>query len=267
MAEARKGCPEPDLRAAIADLPAPPPFADALAAPGVAVIAEVKRASPSRGEMVDIPDPVALAGAYAVGGAAAVSVLTEPRWFRGTLDDLAAVTAAVALPVLRKDFIVEGYQVLEARLSGAAAVLLIVAALDDAALRDLLIVTAETGLDALVEVHDVTEAERAACALDAAAAGRLPVVGVNARDLTTLAVDPDRFAAVRTALPTGTLAVAESGVRTAADVARLAGLGADAVLVGEHVATAPDPAAAVADLLAGEHLRTPTAATSSRSTV
>lgn len=267
VAAARRVHSEPDLRAAAADLPDPPSFADALAAPGVAVIAEVKRASPSRGVMADIPDPAALALAYAGGGAAAVSVLTEPRWFRGTLDDLAAVSAAVALPVLRKDFVVEGYQVLEARLVGAAAVLLIVAALDDAALRDLLSLTHEVGLEALVEVHDVADAERAAGALDAAATGRQPVVGVNARDLTTLTVDPGRFAAVHAALPAGTLAVAESGVRTAADVARVVGLGADAVLIGEHVATASDPAAAVADLLAGDPSRTAPATVPPRSAV
>jgi indole-3-glycerol phosphate synthase len=220
-----------EVKAAARARPAPPSFASALSGPGVAIIAEVKRASPSRGEIADIPDAAALARAYVEGGAAAVSVLTEPRWFHGSLDDLAAVAAAVTVPVLRKDVVVDPYQIWEARAAGAAAVLLIVAALDDATLAALRAEAAAAGLDALVEVHDEAEASRLP-------AGEPLIVGVNARSLSTLEVDPDRFAAVRGSLPPGALAVAESGIRGPADIRRHAALGADAVLVGEHAAAA-----------------------------
>jgi indole-3-glycerol phosphate synthase len=153
------------------------------------------------------------------------------------------------MPVLRKDFVVDAYQVWEARAAGAAAILLIVAALEQPDLVRLLAVTAEAGLDALVEVHDEVEARRAAVAHARAATGRALVIGVNARDLVTLEIDPNRFATVRGALPHTAVTVAESGVRGPADVRRLAALGADAVLVGEHVAMAPDPAAAVRALV------------------
>ncbi|HEV2895310.1 MAG TPA: indole-3-glycerol phosphate synthase TrpC, partial [Actinomycetota bacterium] len=172
--------------------------------------------------------------------------LTEPRHFAGSPDDLLAVRSAVDLPVLRKDFVTTPYQVWEARAWGADAVLLIVAALGWAgqpALRDLLDETAQAGLDALVEVHTVAEAE-------VAAAAGASLVGVNARDLATLEVDPGRFAEVRQALPAGTVLVAESGIRDRADVEAAAGAGADAVLVGETLVRAHDPAAAVRDLLA-----------------
>jgi len=240
----------------------PPSFAGALAAPGVTVIAEVKRASPSRGAIAAIPDPAALARSYADGGAGAVSVLTEPRWFQGSLGDLEAIAASVGVPTLRKDFVVDDYQLWESRAAGASAVLLIVAALDDATLQRLLATAAHAELDALVEVHDAGEAARAAAAHTACGGSPRLVIGVNARDLATLAVDPDRFAAVRDAVPSHALAVAESGVRGPDDVRRLAGLGADAVLVGEHVARAPDPAAAVRALaLAGSATDAPTGAT------
>lgn len=216
------------------------------------MIAEVKRASPSRGRLAPIPDPAALARAYVAGGAAAISVLTEPRWFAGSLGDLAAVAAAVSVPVLRKDFVVDAYQVWEARAAGAAAVLLIVAALDDAALAALRREARDAGLETLVEVHDEHEARRAAALAD----GHPLVVGVNARDLASLRVLPDRFRALRDALPSGAITVAESGVRGPADTARLARQGADAVLVGEHVATAADPAAAVSELTSTERIPT-----------
>ena len=215
----------------------------------MSVIAEVKRASPSRGEMAEIPDAVALASSYAAGGAAAVSVLTEPQHFRGSLDDLAAVAAGVPAPVLRKDFVVDEYQVWEARNAGAAAVLLIVAALEQDDLAMLLGVADAAGLAALIETHDELEVERAIGAYEAAAITGRPIIGVNARDLTTLEVDPRRFAAVREIIPEGAIAVAESGVKSADDVRRLAAEGADAVLVGESVATSADPAAAVAALV------------------
>jgi indole-3-glycerol phosphate synthase len=225
---------------------------------GPRLIGEVKRRSPSKGDIRIDLDPAALAGAYAAGGASAVSVLTEPRHFAGSPDDLLAVRAAVDLPVLRKDFIVDRYQVWEARAWGADAVLLIVAALDPPALRALLDQAAEAGLDALVEVHTLAEAELAAGA-------GATLVGVNARDLATLEVDPDRFAAVRRALPSGTVLVAESGIRDPAGVRAAAEAGADAVLVGEALVRSDDPASAVRDLLDGagrsEIKRPPQAAT------
>ncbi len=209
------------------------------------MIAEVKRRSPSKGDIRIDLDPAALATAYAAGGASAVSVLTEPRHFAGSPDDLLAVRSAVDLPVLRKDFVTTPYQVWEARAWGADAVLLIVAALGNCqpALRDLLDEATRAGLDALVEVHTVAEAE-------VAAAAGASLVGVNARDLATLEVDPGRFAEVRQALPAGTVLVAESGIRDRADVEAATAAGADAVLVGETLVRAHDPAAAVRDLLA-----------------
>jgi indole-3-glycerol phosphate synthase len=254
-AERRAGdVPLPQLRAAAAAAPAARGLRAALrrGPDGPALVGEVKRRSPSRGDIRADLDPAALAAAYAAGGAAAVSVLTEPRHFAGSPEDLLAVRAAVDLPVLRKDFVTTPYQVWEARAWGADGVLLIVAALDGAALAGLLAETAAAGMDALVEVH--TRAEAAA----AAAAGAT-LVGVNARDLATLELDPGRFAAVRQALPAGAVLVAESGIRSRADVLAAAGAGADAVLVGEHLVRADDPAAAVAELLAapartgGEH--------------
>jgi indole-3-glycerol phosphate synthase len=231
------------VRAAAAAAPPARGLRAALAGPGMAVVAEVKRRSPSRGPIRADLDPAALAAAYARGGAAAVSVLTEPDHFGGSPEDLRAARAAVELPVLRKDFVTLPYQVWETRAWGADAVLLIVAALPPAALAQLLAEAAAAGLDALVEVH--TRAEAAA----AAAAGAT-LVGVNARDLATLEVDPGRLAAVRDALPAGAVVVAESGIATHADVEAAAAVGADAVLVGESLVTADDPAAAVAGLLA-----------------
>lgn len=237
-----------DLRERAAAAGQPPGFADALAGSGVAVIAEIKRASPSRGAIAAIPDAGALARTYAAGGASAISVLTEPRWFGGSLDDLAAATTA-RVPVLRKDFIVDACQVWEARAAGAAAVLLIVAALDDESLAGLLRCADEAGLDALVEVHDHAEVRRAAAAHAAAGRERRLVIGVNARDLSTLDVDPARFSTLRAALPAGAVAVAESGVAHPDHVVRLGREGADAVLVGEYAAAAADPEAAIRGLV------------------
>ena len=245
VAAAAAAVPIAELREAVERAPAPPAFDAGLLGEGVSVIAEVKRASPSRGPMAEIPDAAALAGSYAAGGAAAISVLTEPAHFRGSLDDLREVAGAVDVPVLRKDFIIDGYQIWEARAAGAAAVLLIVAALEQEQLAQLLAATYAAGMTALLETHDELEVTRATGAYDAAGVTGRPVIGVNARDLTTLSVDPDRFSAMRDAIPAGAVAVAESGVKDAADVTRLAGLGADAVLVGESVATAADPQAAV----------------------
>jgi indole-3-glycerol phosphate synthase len=237
--------PLPAVRAVAAAAPPPRSLRDAArrGPHGPRLIAEVKRRSPSRGDLRPDLDPAALAGAYAAGGAAAVSVLTEPRHFAGSPEDLRSVRGAVDLPVLRKDFVTTPYQVWESRAWGADAVLLIVAALDPATLRALLDEATGAGLDALVEVHTAAEASAAATA------GAM-LVGVNARDLTTLTIDPGRFAAVRDALPGGAVLVAESGIRDRAGVEAAAAAGADAVLVGESLVTADDPAAAVAELLA-----------------
>ena len=240
-----QGLPLDGLRRAAAELPPARGLRAAVrrGPEGPRVIAEVKRRSPSKGDIRIDLDPAALATAYAAGGAAAVSVLTEPHHFAGSPDDLQSVRAAVGLPVLRKDFVTTPYQVWEARAWGADGVLLIVAALDPGSLRALLEEAAEAGLDALVEVHTEPEAEVAANA-------GATLIGVNTRDLATLEVDPDRFAVVRRALPAGAVLVAESGIRDHADVRAAAGAGAHAVLVGETLVRAADPAAAVRGLLA-----------------
>jgi indole-3-glycerol phosphate synthase len=223
----------------------------ALRVAGVGVIAEVKRASPSRGKLADIPDPADLAREYALGGARCVSVLTEGRWFGGSLDDFVAVRAAVDVPLLRKDFVVSSYQVHEARAYGADLVLLIVAALDQNTLTGLLERIESLGMTALVEVHDEEEADRAL-----AAGAR--VIGVNARDLRTLEVDRAAFERIAPGLPNSVVKVAESGVRGPHDLIRYASAGADAVLVGEGLVTQKSPRDAVAELVtAGSHPATP----------
>jgi indole-3-glycerol phosphate synthase len=215
--------------------------------PGVAVIAEVKRQSPSAGALASITDPAALGADYQSGGARVISVLTEQRRFGGSLDDLVAVRTAVDVPVLRKDFVVSPYQVWEARAYGADMVLLIVAALEQNALVALLERTESLGMSALVEAHDEEEARRA---VDAGAR----IVGVNARDLRTLDVDRDTFARVVPVLPDSCVKVAESGVRGPHDLLAYAAVGADAVLVGENLVKQHDPRQAVADLVAaGAH--------------
>lgn len=219
-----------------------PPAIDAAqalrTAPGIGIIAEVKRASPSKGALATIADPGALAAQYAAGGATAVSVLTEARRFGGCLDDLAAVRAAVSVPVLRKDFMVTGYQIIEARAWGADLVLLIVAALSQDELVSLREQAEGLGMTALVEVHDETETQRA---VDSGAS----VIGVNARDLKTLDIDRSTFARLRPLIPDHVVTVAESGVRSLADVRAYAAAGARAVLVGEALVTGGTPAAAV----------------------
>ena len=215
----------------------------ALRAPGIGVIAEVKRSSPSKGKLATIPDPADLAATYADGGARVISVLTEERKFGGTLADLAAVRAAVDVPILRKDFIVSPYQVHEARAHGADLVLLIVAALEQNALDALLDRVESLGMTALVEVHTEEEADRA---LEAGA----KVIGVNARNLHTLEIDRTIFGRIAPGLPNDVLRVAESGVRGPADLLTYAGWGADAVLTGESLVTSGDPEAAVRSLVA-----------------
>jgi len=215
--------------------------------PGIGVIAEVKRASPSRGSLASISDPAKLARAYEDGGARIISVLTEGRRFHGSLADLDAVRASVSVPLLRKDFVVWPYQIHEARAHGADMLLLIVAALEQPALVSMLDRVESLGMTALVEVHTEEEADRA---LRAGAR----VIGVNARDLKTLEVDRDCFSRIAPGLPTDVIRIAESGIRGTADLLGYAGAGADAVLVGEGLVTSGDPRGAVADLVtAGAH--------------
>ncbi|MGH3978744.1 MAG: indole-3-glycerol phosphate synthase TrpC [Pseudonocardiaceae bacterium] len=219
----------------------------ALRGPGIGVIAEIKRSSPSCGTLADIRDPAALAADFAGAGARMISVLTEGRRFGGSLADLDAVRAAVDVPVLRKDFVIGPYQVHEARAHGADVVLLIVAALPQNALEALTDRVESLGMTALVEVHTAEEADRA---LQAGAT----LIGVNARNLHTLEVDREVFGRIAPGLPSEVLRVAESGVRGPADLMAYAGAGADAVLVGEGLVTSVDPHAAVTKLVtAGSH--------------
>jgi indole-3-glycerol phosphate synthase len=212
--------------------------------PDLAVVAEIKRRSPSKGDLRADLDPAGLATRYHAGGAACLSVLTDGPHFGGSAQDLREAAAAVPLPVLRKDFTVSELDVCDARLMGADAVLLIVAALDDTELRTFAALAAELGLDALVETHDEAEVERAV------AAGA-QLIGVNQRDLHTFAVDRTRAERVAASIPAGLTRVAESGVRSPADARALAAAGFDAVLVGESLVIAADPAGAVAGLRAG----------------
>ena len=204
----------------------------------ISVIAEVKRSSPSKGRLAEVEDQAAVARAYQDCGAAAISVLTEKRRFNGDLDDLAAVRAGVHIPVLRKDFVVDPYQVLEARAWGADLVLLIVAALDDARLHELHALATELGLLALVEVHTPEETRRA---VDLGA----ELIGVNNRNLKTLAVDLAQFERLAPLIPEGIITVAESGITGPDDVARVHRAGANVVLVGEALVTSGNPRAGV----------------------
>jgi len=208
---------------------------------GFSVVAEVKRRSPSKGAIDADLDPAALATAYAGGGAAALSVLTDVDYFGGAVGDLVAARAAVSIPVLRKDFTVVAADVCDARIMGADAVLLIVAALDDRELADLHALARELGLDALVEVHDEAELERA-LRVDS------DLVGVNQRDLVTFAVDTARAVRLAPRIPAGVVRVAESGITGPDDATPLVEAGYDAVLVGESLVRSTDPAAAVAAL-------------------
>ncbi len=236
-----------ELKDRAAVVPAALDGAAALRGPGVAVIAEVKRSSPSKGALAAIADPAALAADYEAGGASVISVLTEQRRFGGSLDDLDAVRARVEVPLLRKDFVVSSYQLWEGRAHGADLSLLIVAALEQEALISLVERSESLGMTPLVEVHDEAELERAL------AAGA-KVVGVNARDLKTLEVDRTVFARLAPLIPDGVVKVAESGVRGPHDLLAYAASGADAVLVGEGVVTGGNPRQAVAELVtAGNH--------------
>ena len=235
------------LKEKAASAPSPKDVMAAFAGTEVAVIAEVKRASPSKGALAAIADPAALAADYEAGGARVISVLTERRRFGGSLDDLAAVREAVQVPVLRKDFVVSSYQLWEARAYGADLVLLIVAALEQNALVSLVERAHSIGLVPLVEVHTLAELERAS---EAGAT----VLGINARNLATLEVDRSVFADLVPHVPNGVIKIAESGVRGPHDLLAYAAAGADAVLVGESLVTGKDPRSAVADLVtAGSH--------------
>jgi indole-3-glycerol phosphate synthase len=214
----------------------PRDFHSALARPGLSLIAEIKRASPSAGEIAPGAKPADLARSYEAGGASAISVLTEPDHFRGSLDDLRDARSACGLPVLRKDFLCDTLHIWEARGAGADAVLLIVA------LVTMLDLATDLGMAALVEVHSAPEVERAVTA-------GARVIGVNTRDLATLEVDPAMVGKLRPLIPEGVLVVGESGVSTRADVIDLEAVGVDAVLVGEAVMRAPDPAAKIGELL------------------
>lgn len=237
LEEARARPPARGFRAALAEV----------AATGdLGVIAEVKRRSPSKGDLFAGLDPAEVARAYEAGGAACLSVLTDERWFGGSVEDLRAARASVGLPVIRKDFTVSAHDVADARCMGADCVLLIVAALDDAELRDLHDLAGELGLDVLVECHDEAEAARAL-------AVGADLVGVNQRDLVTFQVDTARAVRVAPCLPEGVVRVAESGVTGPADAAVLADAGYHAVLVGEHLVRSGDMAGAVRALRDARH--------------
>ncbi|OIQ73906.1 indole-3-glycerol phosphate synthase [mine drainage metagenome] len=230
------------LKEFVSEVPAARDVRPALSGDGVAIIAEVKRSSPSKGKLAEIPDPVSLASEYAAGGAALISVLTEERRFGGSLADLDAVRAKVETPLLRKDFLVTEYQVWESRAHGADVVLLIVAALDQATLVDLLHTAESLGMQVLVEAHTEEEVDRAV------AAGA-KILGINARNLKTLEVDRDVFSQLAARIPTGIIKVAESGIRGPADVLEYAKAGADAVLVGEALVTGEDPRVLLAEMI------------------
>ena len=232
-----------ELAAVVATMAAPRDPMPAFRAEPLAVIAEVKRSSPSKGALADIPDPAALAAQYAAGGASAISVLTERRRFGGTLADLEAVRAAVDTPLLRKDFMVTDYQLWEARAAGADLALLIVAALTDDELSALMATTRTLGLTALVEVHTPDETRRAV------AAGA-SLIGVNNRNLQTLDVDLAQFERLVGLIPDDVVKVAESGILSLDDVRRVAHAGADVILVGEALVRHGDPRRAVADFIA-----------------
>jgi indole-3-glycerol phosphate synthase len=249
LAAARRARPLPELRREAEAMPASRGFAAALAArvarERAAVIAEIKQASPSKGLLRADFDPPAIARSYRAGGATCLSVLTDAPFFKGSLDDLRAVRAAVDLPLLRKDFLLDPYQVVEARAAGADCILLIVAALDDARLADLHAAAADLGLDALVEVHDEAELDRAL-----RVSPRL--LGVNNRNLHTFEVRLDTTVRLAGRVPAGTVLVAESGIHGAADVALIRSAGVHAFLVGEAFMRAADPGARLAELFPPE---------------
>ncbi len=241
--EARKrALPADELRTRLGPPRRGRPFSEALISEGISLIAEMKRASPSRGPIRPDATVAEVVSAYQAAGARAVSVLTEPEFFGGSLDDLVTARGACDLPLLRKDFVVDEYQLLEARAAGADAVLLIVAALERERLQELMSVASDLGMDSLVEVHDEDEVE---AAVDAGA----EVLGINNRDLHSLEVDLDTTFRLLADVPAGTVVVAESGITRHDDVERLERAGVDAILVGEALMRADDPVRAVRELL------------------
>jgi indole-3-glycerol phosphate synthase len=243
VAAARAAAPLAEVRARAADAPPARDFAAAVAGPPLRIIAEIKRASPSAGAIRLEADPAAIARAYEAAGAAAISVLTDRRFFAGSPDDLRAAREAVGVPVLRKDFVLDAYQVYEARALGADAVLLIAGIVPAPALAELVGRTVALGMAALVEAH--TEDE-----LDQALAAGARVVGLNNRNLHTLVVDPQTTARLRPRVPEGVVVVSESGVETPADVARARRAGVHAVLVGTALMASADPAVRLRELAA-----------------
>lgn len=238
----KRQTPLAELRSRVADMPSSVDPLPAFRSPGISIIAEVKRKSPSKGDLADIPDPALLAARYAEGGAVAISVLTERRRFGGSLADLDAVRSKVGIPVLRKDFIIDPYQLWEARAHGADLALLMVVSLSDEQLADLSGLCDSLGLTALVESHTAEELARA---IDCDA----KVFGINARDLTTLKVDRSVFAELAPLVPDGGVRVAESGVAGPQDVAEYRRWGADVVLVGEALVRSGDPRTAIHDFI------------------
>ena len=242
VAHRKRVVPEAVLRIAAEKAEPVREFGGALSREGINVIAELKKASPSRGLLREDFDPKVLAASLEAAGAAALSVLTEEEFFQGTLKDLRLARAAVSLPVLRKDFVLEPWQVWEARATGADSFLLIVAILRDAALQEMLALGRELGMEPLVEVHTREELTRA---VDAGAR----ILGVNNRDLRTMEVRLETSLELIEAVPDECIAVSESGLRSAEDLARLHAAGLDAFLIGEHLMRSPDPAAALRILL------------------
>jgi len=243
LAAAQAALPLAGLRATMRDAPTPRSFADALRGPAAGLIAEVKKASPSRGLLREDFDPVALAKTYAGAGAVAISVLTDEKHFQGTLGHLAAIRQALpdGPPLLRKDFLFDEYQLYEARLHGADAVLLITAILEPAVLAQLIAQAKSLGVDALVEVHNERELEQALAA-------SAEIIGINNRDLRTFDVDLATTERLAPLVPAGAVIVAESGIFTRDDILRLRACGVHAVLIGEALVTALDPAAKIREL-------------------
>lgn len=242
LAERKLAVPAEQLRGRLGPSRRGRPFSEALIDEGISLIAEMKRASPSKGPIRPEATVTDVVQAYQEAGARAVSVLTEPSYFGGSLDDLVEARGACELPLLRKDFVVDEYQLLEARAAGADAVLLIVAALEPERLAALMSAASELGMDSLVEVHDEEEVE---AALEAGA----EVIGINNRDLHSLEVDLETTFTLLADIPAGTVVVAESGITTPEDVERLERAGVDAILVGEALMRADDPVQAVRELL------------------
>ena len=239
----QKAAPLPELRAAIMEKPAPLDLAAALSGDNLRLIAEVKRASPSRGVIRADLDPVQLAGSYAKCGAAAISVLTESRYFGGSREDLESIKRALPdIPLLRKDFILKPYQVLESCAWGADAVLLIVAILDNAEIEELLSLSHALGMQCLVEVHNRDELERAL-------AHNIKIIGINNRDLDTMTVDINVTRKLRPPIPRGRIVVSESGIKGRGEAQKLKEWKVNAMLVGEALVTADDVAAKIKELL------------------